>query len=240
MYLNFFYSFILLHNCWRADTVITQPVCQVWGWIYSNSLLKKVQHFISLTVFCCVPSAYSSCFVDNAKPYHGMSACDTREAVNFLKKHCSWQTPAINTATIKILFKTKSSIKRNNVHKKLHHINTTAHKPLSHSNSVQLPLPTVTSIDSYCHSTTHNLGSQAKFHHILDTRLKVSLSHFGQLAIRIMFGNYIWLQYVIQLSSCLTLTAISHSTFATPSFRKRLQVHLRRWGGPNVASIFLS
>jgi hypothetical protein len=38
-------------------------------------------------------------------------------------------------------------------------------------------------------------------------------------------------------ASYLPFTVISHSTFATPCFWKRLQVHLRRWGGSNIAAI---
>jgi len=58
-----------------------------------------------------------------------------------------------------------------------------------------------------------------------------------------MFVNTIQFQYVLQCSrtfKLLPLTLISHSAFATSQFRKKLQAHLRRWTGTNIAKFLNS
>jgi len=71
----------------------------------------------------------------------------------------------------------------------------------------------------------------------------MSLSHFGQQEIHTTSVNTIQLQYVLQRSRTikpLPLTVISHPAFATSQFRKKLQAHLRRWTGTNIAKFLNS
>ena len=58
------------------------------------------------------------------------------------------------------------------------------------------------SIDSCCHSSVHNLCSQANFHCIMATILNMPLSYFGQQAIHIVFLSFIQLSLLLHWAFC--------------------------------------
>jgi hypothetical protein len=108
--------------------------------------------------------------------------------------------------------------------------------------TVQLFLSSVTRVLTAAVSTAYNLCNQVNFQCTLGTGFHMSLSHFGQQVIHTTFVNTIQLQYVhlcCRTIKPLPLTVISHSAFATLQMRKKLQAHVRRWTGTNIAK-FLS